>query len=174
MKRLALALLVAAAPCAFAQGEAPDKVAAAFYAVLPPGGGLPDQAAAARLKPYLSSRLAGLLDMAAGAARRFSARNPKAPPLLEGDLFSSQFEGFTSYQMGACTIAGASARCSVLLTYQPAGRSSGKPVSWTDAVLLVKSGAGWKVDDIVYLGNFPFGNTGLLSDTLKFATAAAP
>jgi hypothetical protein len=41
-------------------------------------------------------------------------------------------------------------------------------------VLLVNSPAGWKVDDIAYLGNFPFGNTGLLSETLKFTSATAP
>src|SRR5581483_5367536 len=149
VKRLALVLLLVAAPRAWAQGDAPDKVAADFYAAVPHGGGLPDPAAAARLKPLLSARLAGLLDMAAAAQRRFSARNPKAPPLLEGDLFSSQFEGFTAYRIGSCAIANATARCPVNLTYQPAG--DGKPVNWSDAVLLAKSAAGWKVDDIAYL-----------------------
>ena len=172
MKRLALTLLLASAPCAWAQSEGPDKVAAEFYAAVPRDEGIPDQAASARLKPFLSGRLAGLLDMAAAAQQRFAARNPKAPPVLEGDLFSSQFEGFTAYQMGTCAISNATARCPVNLTYQPPG--GGKPVRWSDAVLLVKGPGGWKVDDIAYLGNFPSGNTGLLSDTLKFTSATAP
>ena len=171
MKQLVLALLLVASAPAWAQTEAPGQIAAAFYAALPHGGGIPDPAAEGRLKPFLSARMAGLLDAAAMAGRRFSARNPKAPPLLEGDLFSSQFEGFTAYQIGTCAITNTTARCPVNLTYQPAG--DGKPVNWSDAVLLVKSAAGWKVDDIAYLGNS--GNTGLLSDTLKLATnAAAP
>jgi len=173
VKQLALALLLVAAAPAWAQTEAPDKIAASFYAAVPHGGGIPDAPAEARLKPFLSVRLAGLLDAASMAGRRFSARNPKAPPLLEGDLFSSQFEGFTAYQIGTCAIANATARCPVNLTYQPAGGD--KPVNWSDAVLLAKSAAGWKVDDIAYLGSLPSGNTGFLSDTLKFATnAAAP
>ena len=174
MRRLALVLLLVAAPRAWAQTDTPDKVAAAFYAVLPHGGGLPDPAGTARLKPFLSERLAALLDRAVGAGRRFSARNPKAPPLLEGDLFSSQFEGFTSYQVSGCAVAATAARCTVALTYQPSAQPGGKQVNWNDALLLTKSGAEWKVDDIAYQGNFAFGNTGLLSDTLKFTDAAAP
>jgi hypothetical protein len=47
--------------------------------------------------------------------------------------------------------------------------SRSKPTNWTDTLLLVRTSGGWKVDDIVYGGNWAFGNKGKLSDTLKQA-----
>jgi len=47
-------------------------------------------------------------------------------------------------------------------------------VSWNDTLLLVNTPSGWKVDDLAYKAGFQFGNTGLLSDTLKMAISEAP
>jgi hypothetical protein len=48
-------------------------------------------------------------------------------------------------------------------------RPQDKPVDWTDTVVLVKTPAGWRVDDIGYGGNWDFGNHGRLTDSLKSA-----
>jgi hypothetical protein len=143
----------------------------ATYAAIPRSGGIPGPAARARLAPLLSARLAGMINAAAAAEARFHARVKQAPPLIEGDLFSSQFEGFQSYRVGACTAASAAGRCAVQLHYQGQGQ---KPVDWNDEILFIKAGGQWKVDDIAYKGAFAFGNTGLLSETLGMVVRSAP
>jgi hypothetical protein len=173
VKQLALALLLL---CGAAPARADDMASAAgaFYAAylnLPHTGGIPDATARMRLAPLLSPRLAKLIADAAAAETRFTRANRNAPPLIEGDLFSSLFEGAGSFKLGACGGDAQKGQCSVALTHQEPGK---QPVSWTDAVLLVNTPAGWKVDNIAYKAGFQFGNTGLLSETLKFTAAQAP
>lgn len=143
----------------------------ATYAGQTRSGGLPEGVARGRYLPLLSSRLAGLLNQATAAQVRFRAKVKGAPPLIQGDLFSSQFEGFQAYKVGTCTGTAAAGRCSVALHYEVPGQ---KPVDWNDEILLVKAGGDWKVDDIAYRGAFAFGNTGLLSQTLKMVISTAP
>lgn len=173
MKGFAIALLVV---CAAAPARADDMAAAAgnFYAIyagLPHTGGIPDATARMRYAPLLSPRLARLIGAGAAAETRFAKKNRNAPPLIEGDLFSSLFEGATGFKLGACSGDAKAGQCSVALTHQEPGQ---KPVAWSDMVLLVNTSSGWKVDDIAYKAGFSFGNTGLLSDTLKMIVAEAP
>jgi len=166
-------LLLAASPV-FAQ----DTVTAAaneFYSASVgarslAGGGIPDAATRARLQPLLTLRLNKALSDAAGAEARFKAKNKNSPPLIEGDIFSSLFEGATAFKVGACRGDDKIQRCAVSLSRQDPGQ---KPVGWTDTLILANSG-GWKVDDIGYDANFAFGNTGTLSETLKMAASEAP
>jgi len=58
--------------------------------------------------------------------------------------------------------------CAVTLTYDD---RKDKPFSWTDTVYLVRTQAGWRVDDIAYGGTWDFGNKGRLTRTLKNAIA---
>lgn len=171
MKRHLLAILLLAVPAR--ADDTADLAAAAnrLYAALPRGGGIPAPVARAKLAPLLSTRLAGLINAAAAADARFHAKVKAAPPLIEGDIFSSQFEGFQSYKVGACTGTGTAGRCLVQLHYQAAGQ---KPVDWNDELLFIKAQGQWKLDDIAYRGVFAFGNTGLLSQTLRMVIGAAP
>ena len=174
-KLAAIAVLLAAASPARAD-DASDMAAAAnrfyaTYAAQPRNGGLPEGVARGRYLPLLSPRLAGMLNQATAAQVRFRAQVKGAPPLIQGDIFSSQFEGFQTYRVGACSGTGAAGRCSVALHYESPGQ---KPVDWSDEILLVKTGSGWKVDDIAYKGAFAFGNSGLLSQTLKMVISTAP
>ena len=155
----------------------------ATYAALPRSGGIPPPAARARLAPLLSARLSGLIGKAAAADARFHASVKDAPPLIEGDLFSSLFEGFQSYRVGACTATAAAGRCTVQLHYQDRtppsgsgarGQANNRPVDWSDEIVFVKAQGQWKVDDIAYKGSFAFGNTGLLSQTLAMVINTAP
>jgi hypothetical protein len=173
LKRKVLGLLVLLATPARADDM--DKVANSFYATyagLPRAGGIPDATARVRYAPLLSPRLAKLIGDAAAAETRFSKQNKDAPPLIEGDLFSSMFEGFTQFKVGVCSGDARNGQCSISLTYQD--KKSPKPVNWNDALLLVNTPGGWKVDDLAYKAGFQFGNTGLLSDTLKMAISEAP
>jgi len=152
----------------------PDAAASGFLSVYDsfhPSDGIPDMGARARLQPYLSPTLNKLLADAAAAQARFSAKIKDSPPLIEGDLFSSMFEGATQSKLQACAITGNQARCPVAFTH--AG-SKGNATNWTDTLLLVNIPGGWRVDDIAYGGGFQFGNTGRLSDTLKTVTGEAP
>jgi hypothetical protein len=149
-----------------------DAAAAAFYRVyasLRPGG-IPDAGGRARLQPVLSARLNGLVAAAAQADARFHARIAVAPPLLEGDIFSSLFEGATAWTVSPCAGDARTARCSVSLTHAAPGAA---PVTWKDTLYLVREGTGWRVDDIGYDAGFAFGNTGRLSGTLASAIRMA-
>ncbi len=168
----ALAMFLMPAPLA-AQA---DIAAAAtgflgVYGGFHPSDGIPDKEGRIKLAPYLSPALNRMLADGAAAEARFAAKIKNAPPLIEGDLFSSLFEGATAWKLGACSPSGATARCPVEFTHAQSGRP---PVTWTDTLLLANTAGGWRVDDIVYGANFQFGNTGTLTDTLKTVLREAP
>jgi len=176
MKALSRFILLAAllAPVSVAAQTAPDAAASGFlsaYGGFHPSDGIPDGAGRARLQPFLSPALNKLLADAAAAQARFSAKIKNAPPMLEGDLFTSMFEGASQWKLQACAVSGHQARCPVAFSH--AG-SNGKTINWTDTLLLVNTQQGWRVDDIAYGGGFQFGNTGRLSDTLKTVTSETP
>ena len=188
MKHLLLALLLLTPLPAFAasslvapaRADAPDPAAAvnAFYAVYDgqrtQGGGIPDATGRLRYTPVLSPRLNKQLRDAAAAQARLSAKVKNAvPPMLEGDIFSSLFEGATSWKAGACQGDAKTVRCPVALSYVTAprpGQKPEKPVNWNDTLLLVNTAQGWKVDDVIYDAGFAFGNTGQLSGMLAMVS----
>jgi hypothetical protein len=167
-----LSIVVVAAEAFGASGEE-DRMAAAtigFYGVYEmfhPADGIPSAGERAKLAPFLSPALETLLAAAAAAEARFAKANKDSPPLLEGDLFTSLFEGATSFTAGACTGDSAKGRCVVKLEYDD---KTAKPTMWSDTVLLVNTPAGWRVDDIAYGGSWAFGNKGRLTELLKQTT----
>jgi hypothetical protein len=173
-----LALLLATP--AFAQAADPQTAANSFYAVYGTqhGGGIPDATGRLRYSSVLTPRLNRQLTDAAGAQGRLTAKVKNAvPPTLEGDIFSSLFEGATAWKVGACTGDGKTARCPVALTHvDPVvpGKPPAKPANWNDTLLLANTPQGWKVDDVVYDAGFAFGNTGRLSEMLAMVMASNP
>ena len=128
--------------------------------------GIPPAKVRAKLAPYITPALDKLL-ADADKAEGIHAKKTKneEPPLVEGDLFSSTFEGVSTYKVGACETKGDAATCAVALTYSdPGDKSTSK---WTDKLLLVRANGAWKVDDIAYGGTWDFGNKGKMTDTLK-------
>ena len=111
-----------------------------------------------------------MLAQAAAAEARFKAKNKDSPPLIEGDIFSSLFEGPTAAKVGTCRGDEKIAHCGATLTRQDPGQ---KPVTWVDTLKLVNDG-GWKVDDVAYDANFAFGNTGTLTQMLTMTLHEAP
>ncbi len=188
MKRLGLIALLAASPAFAADPVSQDPVAKdgpaaatnAFYAVYGAqrSGGIPDATGRLRYSAVMTPHLNTLIADAARAQARLSAKVRGAvPPMLEGDIFSSLFEGATSWKVGACTVTGTVARCPVALTHDvaPLARlKPEKPANWNDVVVLANTPGGWKVDDVVYDAGFAFGNTGKLSGMLAMVVAANP
>lgn len=188
MRQLAAIAVVLAATVSAQADDVSDMTAAAnrfyaTYAAQPRSGGLPEGVARGRYMPLFSARLAKLVNDAGAAQARFHAKVKNAPPLIEGDIFSSLFEGFQTYKVVACSGSATAGRCSVQLHYGEAappsgggtgGQKNNQTVDWTDEILLVKAGGAWKVDDIAYKGAFAFGNAGLLSQTLGMVISTAP
>jgi hypothetical protein len=195
MKPILFAILLLAAPAFFfvvapALADAPVAALAAadpatavneFYAVYKDqhaGGGIPDATGRLRYTPVLSPRLNKQLADAAAAQARLTAKVRNAvPPMLEGDIFSSLFEGATAWKIGACQSDAKMARCTVALIYTPPpapNAKAPKPANWNDTVVVVNTPQGWKVDDVIYDAGFAFGNTGRLSGMLQMVVAANP
>lgn len=175
MKIAALLLLagcLASAP-AFADAASQMAVTAeGFYAAYGKQkriGGLPDAAARAAYAPYLSPRLEKQLSDAARTEASYTKKFKAVPPLFEGDLFTSMFEGATGWKVGACTVSGDAGKCPVQLTHA----DPKTPVTWTDTLLMADTPAGWKVDDVIYGAGFDFGNNGRLSETVRLVLAQA-
>ena len=180
MKRLFLAALFLAPlslPPSAQPAADPATAANGFYAIYDgqrARGGIPDATGRLRYSAILSPRLNKQLAEAAAAQARLTAKVKNAvPPMLEGDVFSSLFEGATAWKVGACQADTKTARCPVALTYT-APTPAKKPVSWNDVLVLVNTPQGWKVDDVIYDAGFAFGNTGRLSGMLAMVVAVNP
>jgi hypothetical protein len=161
-------IAASASACASAGSGGAQKAAKDFYAAYAtlPKGGVPDAAGLAKLDSLITPALASLLAAAAKAEDAHAkATKNEEPPLIEGDLFSSLFEGASAASVGACK---GDAQCAISLTYDD-GKE--KPVTWTDTAVVVSTDKGWRVDDIAYGGTWDFGNKGKLSDTLKAVVA---
>jgi hypothetical protein len=159
---LGIALLLTAS--AAKADEAMTKAATGFYtAARSAGSGLPDAAARARLAPLMTPALQQLFANAAATEAHFTGAHKNLPPLIEGDIYSSLFEGPTQFAIGACTGSTTKATCPVALTYTDKNGIT----RWTDTLFLASTASGWKVDDIGYGGNWDFGNKGKLSETLR-------
>ena len=183
MKYLTAVFLLALTGPAFAQAADPAAAANAFYAVYgaqhaQTGGGIPDATGRLRYSAVLTPRLNKQLADAAAAQRRLTAKMKNVvPPMLEGDIFSSLFEGATGWKVGTCPNDGKTARCTVALSYVTppvGGKQPPKPASWSDTLVLTNTPQGWKVDDVLYDAGFAFGNTGRLSAMLQMVVAANP
>jgi hypothetical protein len=169
--KIFLAALALIAPPAFAADDpGMAKAVEGFYAVHQQSDqdGLPDAALRAKYAPYISSALAKLLDDAQSAQDRFAQKLKNAPPIVEGDLFSPNFEGISSFKVGSCASDAKGAHCTVSLHYA-AARPRDKPIDWTDTIYLVSAGGGWRVDDIAFGGSWDAGNHERLSNVLQSA-----
>jgi hypothetical protein len=163
VKRAILAAALLIASPAFAD-EAMQKAANDFYAAtLPANSGIPDAKALAKIGATVTPALGALLGQAASAEAAFMSANKDSPPMIEGDLFTSLFEGATSFSITSCSGDAKKAKCDVALTYDDKHE---KPTHWTDSALLANTAQGWRVDDVAYGGSWDFGNKGRLTETL--------
>ncbi|MBI2213257.1 MAG: hypothetical protein HYU52_06390 [Acidobacteria bacterium] len=152
-----------------ADPDSPEATVKAFYdiCVEEKVTGLPTEAQFDELRPLISEALYGLLADARMEQAEFSRENPyEKPPWIEGDLFSSLFEGPTRFTIGETVIDGK--RATVTIDFVDDSPSDATPFRWHDDVVLVQNSEGdWLVDDIVYRGDWDFASKGRLSDTLS-------
>ena len=128
--------------------------------------GIPSAEELARYKPYITPELAALLKSAADAEIKYKEETKgEVPPLVEGDIFTSLFEGADAYKVLSCDEKGESASC--LLEFRNTNPGDGKTFTWKDGVMLVKGKSGWLVSDIEYKGDWDFAVKGNLSGLLK-------
>lgn len=128
--------------------------------------GVPDSKQQEMFRAIVSPSLGALLSDAASAEASYAAATKgESPPLVEGDLFTSLFEGAQTYKIGGCKIANESASCAVDLDYaDPRDQSK---VVWQDRVYLVLEDGKWLVDDIEFLGTWEFMHKGRLKELLS-------
>ena len=145
-----------------------QSVAQSFYTELRRDEicGLPDTAQMKRLAPYFTPGIVSALQRASAEQAEFMRKHPdEKPPWIEGDLFSSLFEGVEKWQLGSATVKGSTAEVPVQLSYRG---DSNETARWTDTLILSHTPSGWRVADIRMGGEWAFkagGNT--LSDTLS-------
>jgi hypothetical protein len=161
-RRLARLLVLGASLIGCAQTHAADEAreaAAAFYrnylALRQSGGpsGIPDEAQLAKLAPSITAELRGLLAAALREQARCAKQFPgDKPPWIEGDIFSSNFEGFTSFSASNSRPRNAGREVAIRFTYAERKYR----VKWADTLVLRNEAGRWLVDDIFYRGHFAF------------------
>jgi len=115
--------------------------------------GLPDPAQLQQLARWITPRLNSLLVAARREQLRCRRLFPQdIPPWVDGDIFSSNAEGFTSFRVGSSRLQGVTRAVAVRLTYTD-GKNA---VWWSDAVSLQKVDGTWRVDDIFYRASFAY------------------
>lgn len=127
--------------------------------------GVPGEILLDGYRPYLSQRMIGMLERARHQRDQAMAAHPdEKPPFVDGDLFSSLFEGPTGFEIGMpIRIDEENQRVPVVFSNVIPGQ---QPVRWTDYALMVHEESGWKFDDLEYGGQWDFATHGRLSDAL--------
>jgi hypothetical protein len=146
----------------------PDQTVNKFYSVYLKlhSFGIPNEQEQVQYSPYISPELSELLKTANEAEQKHQAATKgEEPPMVEGDLFTSLFEGASSYTVASCESSDEHGFCIVEFKYLNPGDKS--EVKWKDKVYLVKSNRGWVIDDIEYLGDWQFMHKGRLKSLLK-------
>jgi hypothetical protein len=129
--------------------------------------GLPQGKDAAILRPFLSARLRRLLAAAAEYQSKYERQHPEdKPPFIEGDLFSSNFEGSTTFTVLTAKPHPPGFRVEVAFIYEDPLHTS-PATKWTDAVTVISEGGRFVVDDVEYLATWPFASHGRLSENLR-------
>lgn len=164
--------VVMATGVAIADSDAgPTKAAREFYDELKirKVDGLPQGDAWSALTPLMTESLVKAFQVAHKEQAEFIQQQPdEKPPWIEGDLFSSLFEGPQQFAVGKAKVAGDTASIPVTFT-----RIEGaETVKWTDTLKLRQMRKVWLVDDVIYQGEWAFGNKGTLRDALAPAPKA--
>jgi hypothetical protein len=145
--------------------EDPQSAARVFYAELRRLGlrSLPTVAEWEPFAPRATPELTEAIERAREEQTEFMEKFPdEKPPWVDGDLFSSLFEGPQRFEIGEAKITSDRAEVPVtcLHTY------GGDTAKWTDVLILTKTESVWLVDDLRYGGTWDFAAQGTLRDAL--------
>ena len=175
---VALSTLAAVAACRPSAPSSPSESAAQFYTLLDGLGvrGVPDSLALDAVAPYLDSTLLGLLTDARHTRDDFRRRYPSdKPPFVDGDLFSSLFEGNTSFAIRSTVARGDTTMVVMAFT------NSMQPptVAWTDTLVVVPRAnpapmsPQFVIADLRYGASWDFANRGSMVASLRAAISEA-
>lgn len=133
--------------------------------------GLPKPDQLERLTVHLSPALVLRLQRASAGQAAYARRFPgDKPPLVDGDLFCSLFEGPSTYR--ASGFEEEKKRTVVFVNFTYKDRVTGQlQQEWTDRYVVVQGDrvGGWLVDDVEYQGGWDFAQKGRLSEALEYA-----
>ena len=152
-----------------AQQNEQELVVANFYKTILTfkEGGVPTRKNIDRLAPSISADFRNLLIGARAAEdRQFKVTKGSEPPLVEGSLFYSLFEGADKYT--AIKLEQNKKPVSYLVNleyHDPYGKH--EITKWQDRAILIKENDRWVVHDLELLGKWQFGAKGKLSDILQ-------
>jgi len=125
--------------------------------------GLPDEAEMKAYRAFLCPPLAAAMDAARVRQNAYKQAHPDdKPPLVEGDLFSSLFEGVDVVTPAGTEVIADGARVDLSMRFGEGDDA----MRWKDTVLLAREQDSWCIADIEYRGDWPFANKGKLSQTL--------
>jgi hypothetical protein len=125
--------------------------------------GLPDENEMKAYRAFLCPTLSAAMDAARVRQKLYIDEHPDdKPPLVEGDLFSSLFEGTEAATPNGTEVEGDSARVTLSMHYGEGDQAT----RWKDVVVLAKDAGSWCIADVEYRGDWPFANKGRLSATL--------
>jgi hypothetical protein len=126
--------------------------------------GLPQRADQAAYDAFLCPSLSQALRAAKVRQEQAKAEHPDdKPPYVEGDLFSSLFEGPDTFEASDTTIEGALAHVAVAMTHGEGDQAR----RWKDTLDLRLDDGIWCLADVQYGGEWPFANQGSLSRLLS-------
>ena len=126
--------------------------------------GLPTKKHMKIISPLLSQQIRDLIAADRITQAQFIKNHPdEKPPWVEGDLFSSLFEGATAYTIGKTLMIKQTAEVDVHLVYKYRSDAT----EWTDTVVLKKSAGGWVIENILFKGNWDFKSGASLLKVLK-------
>jgi hypothetical protein len=115
--------------------------------------GLPNDKEMKVLSPLITSDLKDLFEAARKIQAKFIQEHPdEKGPWVDGDLFTSLFEGAQSFQVGRPTVHQDQAEVPVQLTY----RQGGSTTRWSDVLILERNRSKWLVRDILLKGEWAF------------------
>jgi hypothetical protein len=168
-ERFLVVLAVLGGNAAAQTSDSPAQVVRSFYAEYQKlhFSGLPDKAAAQKLSAYWSPALQTAFTRAQEEqARCLKAHPDEKGPWVEGDMFSSTFEGFSTVNVEDPK-PDKSLRQSIKVNFEYI--ENGQKHPWSDQVITIRQGNRWMIDDIRYGGKQAFGNGfgGSLRDSLK-------
>jgi hypothetical protein len=167
-----LASLFGLGACSRAAPLDPRATAQAFYEfyLQQRMSGLPSPEQTRTLKSLLSNELLSAIERARSEQAEFIGQNPdEKPPWIEGDLFSSLYEGAHSYRVIQVDETPTETRVLIHLEHRDDASAAASPATteWRDRLLLIQENGRWVIADIEYGGDWDFANKGTLSRTLK-------
>jgi hypothetical protein len=153
--------LVLVGACRAREAVTPSDAVMQFYTMRDAIGvqGAPSPKELAALRPFIADTLARGLAFADSVRESDTRRAPdEKPAFVEGDLFSSVFEGATSFRV----MPALSASAPYVVPVEFADERAKPVVRWVDTAIVIVERGRMVVQDVRYGGTWDFANKGRL------------